>query len=288
MRNRRKRLGGGGALFIIIALIATKDLWMPIVGWLLGIFGSLLAFIVVLGLIIYAIVKTSNKKKNNGTHQANQQYNQQFNQQNRNPYSSRYGQNSSSVRKDDVVIDGSTVKVSPADAATQQQRQEAAKQAQQPQQEAFKSTGDPEIDKMIKDKDQAIKEMKRLDEGIDDEKLSSQIVHLEDVTEKIVAYIVEHPNKKNEVSKFFSYYLPTTLKLLDAYDRMDDTGISGENIDTTKKKVEDMMDMALSAFDKQLDALFGDEALDVTTDIKVMENMLKAEGLTDDGITLKL
>ena len=282
MGNRRKRLGGGGALLTIIILIATKDLWMPILGWLLGIFGSILAFFVVLALIIFAIVKTSGKKKKNSYGQTGQQYSQQTNKQNKNPYSSQYG---STAYKDDVVIDGSTVKVAPADAETQQKQETPSVQ---PQKEEFKSTGDPEIDKMIMDKEQAIKEMKRLDEGIDDEKLSSQIVHLEDVTERIVDYIVEHPNKKNEVSKFFSYYLPTTLKLLDAYDRMDDTGISGENIDTTKKKVEDMMDMALSAFDKQLDALFGDEALDVTTDIKVMENMLKAEGLTDDGITLKL
>ncbi len=281
MGNRKKRLGGGGALLIIIILIATKDIWMPILGWLLGIFGSILAFFAVLALIIFAIVKTSGKKKKKGS----QSTYQQTNQQNRNPYSSQNGQNSSNIRKDDVVIDGTSVKVENVDAGTQPRQETPAKQ---PQKEEFKSTGDPEIDKMIKDKEQAIKEMKRLDDGIDDEKLSSQIVHLEDVTERIVDYIVEHPNKKNEVSKFFNYYLPTTLKLLDAYDRMDDTGISGENIDTTKKKVEDMMDMALSAFDKQLDALFGDEALDVTTDIKVMENMLKAEGLTDDGITLKL
>ncbi len=285
MGNRRKRLGGGGALLTIIILIATKDIWMPILGWLLGIFGSILAFFVVLALIIFAIVKTSGKKKKNTYGQTGQQYNQQYSKQNKNPYSSQYGQGSSNVYKDDVVIDRSDVKVESVDSGMQQKQETPNGQ---PQKEEFKSTGDPEIDKMIMDKEQAIKEMKRLDEGIDDEKLSSQIVHLEDVTERIVDYIVEHPNKKNEVSKFFSYYLPTTLKLLDAYDRMDDTGISGENIDTTKKKVEDMMDMALSAFDKQLDALFGDEALDVTTDIKVMENMLKAEGLTDDGITLKL
>lgn len=151
-----------------------------------------------------------------------------------------------------------------------------------------KSTGDPELDKIIDDKDKAIEEMHRLNDAIYDEKISSQIEHLEVVTEKIVEYITEHPNKKGQVNKFFSYYLPTTLKLLNAYDRMDDTGISGTNIDGTKGQVTEMMDTALDAFDKQLDALFGDEALDVSTDIKVMENMLKSEGLTGDEITLSL
>ncbi len=147
-----------------------------------------------------------------------------------------------------------------------------------------KSTGDPEIDKMIDEKDKAIAEMHRLNESIEDETLSAQIDHLESVTDKIVKYVVKHPNKKNQVKKFFNYYLPTTLKLLNAYDRMDEAGISGANIDGTKGKVEEMMGTALSAFDKQLDALFADEALDVVTDISVMENMLKSEGLMDDEL----
>ena len=65
---------------------------------------------------------------------------------------------------------------------------------------------------------------------------------------------------------------------------MDATGISGDNIDTTKAKVEKMLDTIVRAFDKQLDALFGEEALDISTDITVMENLLAQEGLT--GMTL--
>lgn len=145
-------------------------------------------------------------------------------------------------------------------------------------------TGDAAIDKMLDDEERAIRELRRLDDAIPDEKLSAQIVHLEEVTTRIVNYVVENPSKQNQVRKFFTYYLPTTIKLLNAYDRMDETGISGMNIDGTKGKVEEMMNTALSAFDKQLDALYADEALDISTDIKVMESMLSQEGLTDDGL----
>lgn len=75
---------------------------------------------------------------------------------------------------------------------------------------------------------------------------------------------------------------------------MDAAGISGENIDATKKKVEQMMATISQAFDRQLDALFGDEALDISTDITVMEQMLQREGLGgqkkdgDGGVTLEL
>lgn len=148
-----------------------------------------------------------------------------------------------------------------------------------------KRTGDATIDKMLDDEELALAEMLRLDDAIEDEKVSAQIVHLEEVTTKIVDFVYDHRDKKNSVRRFFNYYLPTTLKLLNAYDRMDETGISGVNIDGTKGKVEVMMDTSLAAFDKQLDALYADEALDISLDIKVMENMLSNEGLKDDEIT---
>jgi hypothetical protein len=77
------------------------------------------------------------------------------------------------------------------------------------------------------------------------------------------------------------YYLPTTLKLLNSYDRMSATGVSGENIDTTLAKVEGMMRTIVAAFEKQLDSLYGADALDISTDITVLETMMAREGLTE-------
>lgn len=150
-----------------------------------------------------------------------------------------------------------------------------------PKQEPKKpeGTGSPEIDALLKERDRALSEMRRLNDNIADEKISAQIDHLEEVTHKIIDQVVAQPKKLPQIRRFMDYYLPTTLKILNAYDRMDNTGISGSNIDTTKKKVEGMMDTISQAFDKQLDALFGEEALDISTDITVMENLLAREGL---------
>jgi len=137
----------------------------------------------------------------------------------------------------------------------------------------------PEIAALLKERDRALSEMRRLNESIADAAISAQIDHLEDVTKRILDYVVSRPEKLPQIRRFLDYYLPTTLKILNAYDRMDSAGISGENIDTTKQKVETMISTISSAFDRQLDALFGDEALDISTDIKVMENMLAQEGL---------
>ena len=171
---------------------------------------------------------------------------------------------------------------------------EENKQEEPEKKEPPKSTGDPEIDALIKERDRAVGEMRRLNDSIEDEEISAQIDHLEEVTRKFIDLVVKQPKKLPQIRRFLDYYLPTTLKILNAYDRMDAAGISGENIDATKKKVEQMMATISQAFDRQLDALFGDEALDISTDITVMEQMLQREGLGgqkkdgDGGVTLEL
>ena len=144
------------------------------------------------------------------------------------------------------------------------------------------STGNPELDKMIRDGALAVEEMKRLDENIEDEKISQAIRELERTSQAIFQQVREAPEKLPQIRKFMDYYLPTTLKLLNAYDRMSSVGVGGENIDGTKERVEAIMDTIVAAFDKQLDGLFGAEALDVSADITVLETRLAREGLAGD------
>ena len=144
------------------------------------------------------------------------------------------------------------------------------------------STGNPELDKMIKDGNLAISEMKRLNTSIKDEKISADIDRLEDLSAKIFAQVKSDPSKLPQIRKFMDYYLPTTLKILNAYDRMGAQGVSGENIDATMQRVESMMGTIVTAFEKQLDMLFGSEAMDISADITVLENMMKREGLSED------
>ena len=153
-----------------------------------------------------------------------------------------------------------------------------------PKQEAEPSTGNAELDKMLKDGRLAIAEMKRLDDNIADPGISADIVRLEQVSQKIFDEVKRDPGKLPQIRKFMDYYLPTTLKLLNTYDRMSGAGVSGENIDTTLAKVEGMMRTIVAAFEKQLDSLYGAEALDISTDITVLENMMAREGLTEQPL----
>ena len=154
------------------------------------------------------------------------------------------------------------------------------KKAEPAKQEQPKPAYPPEIQALVSERDKAVSEMRRLNDAIKDETISAQIDRLESTTAKIVDAVVAEPSKQPQIRKFMNYYLPTTLKLLNAYDRMDATGVDGANITGTKGKIEDMLETICIAFDKQLDSLYGAEALDISTDITVLEQMLAREGLS--------
>jgi 5-bromo-4-chloroindolyl phosphate hydrolysis protein len=151
-----------------------------------------------------------------------------------------------------------------------------------------KSTGNPRVDALIEQRDDFVAQMRRLNLKIDDEKISAQINDMEYTTSKIYDYVIAHPEMAGQINQFQNYYLPTTIKLLSTYERLSTQGISGENISGTMEKVKDTLDKVVEAFHKQLDTLFAGEALDVSADITVMENLMKSEGLSDDGDQLKL
>ena len=96
-----------------------------------------------------------------------------------------------------------------------------------------------------------------------------------------------HPEKFPEIKKFTEYFLPTTLKLVDAYKKLDYQPIEGENISNAKKEIEETMDTINLAFENLLDGLFEDVAMDISTDISVLETMFAQEGLTEKNMKVK-
>ncbi len=112
---------------------------------------------------------------------------------------------------------------------------------------------------------------------IADAVLSEKIDHLETVAGKIFREVEQHPEKQQQAATFLNYYLPTTLKLLDSYAKFEEAGIEGENLSRAQERIEETMDALIKGFDKQLDDLYRNEAMDIDSDIRVMENMLRRD-----------
>jgi len=125
-------------------------------------------------------------------------------------------------------------------------------------------------------------ELREANSFVNDEGISNKVSRLEELTEKIFKIVEENPEKKPQLQRFLSYYLPTTLKLVRSYATLEKQGIKGENIMSTKENIGNILDTLATGFEQQLDQLFKSDAIDIATDINVLENLMQQDGLTSD------
>jgi len=119
-----------------------------------------------------------------------------------------------------------------------------------------------------------LRDIRRANDRIADPVLSEKIDRLEEITARIFKAVEEDPKKRGRIDTFLNYYLPTTQKLLDSYAEFESTGIEGENLRQAKERIRATMDSIIAGFAHQLDELYQTDAMDVDSDIRVMETML--------------
>lgn len=122
-----------------------------------------------------------------------------------------------------------------------------------------------------------LRQIRELNDRIADEALSAKIDRIEQVSGRIFKAIEDDPAKKGASGTFLNYYLPTTLKLLENYADFEETGVSGENLSQAKSRIEATMDSIVVGFEHQLDELYRTDAMDIDSDIRVMETMLRRD-----------
>ena len=133
-----------------------------------------------------------------------------------------------------------------------------------------------------------LREIRQINDEIENPLVSERIDRIGALTASIFRVVREKPERADEVRKFMNYYLPTTLKLLKSYSLMEKQSYQGENIQQSRKKIEDVLETLVHAFEQQQDKLFQSDALDVETDISVLETMMASDGLTEQSQGLHL
>ena len=142
-------------------------------------------------------------------------------------------------------------------------------------------SGDETADAVIAKGQEMLRQIRAENDAITDAVLSSQMDELERLCIQIFKTVAEKPLKASQIRKFMNYYLPTTLKMLASYRTMDQRGVSAADMAEARSTLIRGMGMVLTACQKQLDNLYKDTMLDVTTDIDVLEQMLKRDGFTE-------
>lgn len=165
---------------------------------------------------------------------------------------------------------------------TKKEKAEREAEAARQQQEFSKLS--PEVQKIIQAGDEYVRKIREANDAIPGEEISAKMSRMEMLVDRIFDRVEEHPESVADIRKLMEYYLPTTIKLLDAYEDLDAQPVQGENIITAKKEIEKTIDTLNTAFEKLLDDLFQDTAWDLSSDITVLQTMLAQEGLTEDGL----
>ena len=143
----------------------------------------------------------------------------------------------------------------------------------------------PELLEVLQKGGKFLEEIRRCNDAIPGVEISEKISRMEQIVERIFRRTEEHPEIIPDLKKLMDYYLPMTVKLLTAYADMDAQIVQGETILNSKREIEETLDTLNLAFEKLLDELFQDTALDVSSDISVLKTLLAQEGLTEDELT---
>lgn len=162
---------------------------------------------------------------------------------------------------------------------TYEEEEKQRKQESEKNQEERRQRLSPEVRKVIEEGDAFVQKLHQCNDAIQGEEISAKISHMEIVVDKIFDRVEQNPDSVDDVRKLMEYYLPTTIKLLEAYEEMDNQPVGGQNIHTAKAEIEATLDTLNIAFEKLLDSLFQTAAWDVSSDISVLNTMLAQEGL---------
>ena len=141
------------------------------------------------------------------------------------------------------------------------------------------ATGSEDVDAMLAGIEKNLDALHALNDAIPDAKLSAEMDRMERAGRGILQAVEANPDKAGQIDRFARYYLPEAVKIMSAYARLQ--RVQGPNADGMRQEVLDTAGTIAQAFENQLDALYSAEALDLSTDIEVLESILKSQNLAD-------
>ena len=141
------------------------------------------------------------------------------------------------------------------------------------------ATGSEDVDAMLTGIAADLDRLHALNDAIPDQELSAAMDRMEKAGRRIVDVVEKDPEKARMVDRFARYYLPESLKLMSAYAELEKNGVQGENAAQITRELHQNAGTTATAFETLLDSLYSDEALNISTDIEVLDSILKSQDL---------
>lgn len=123
---------------------------------------------------------------------------------------------------------------------------------------------------------------------IENEEIQKNLNEINNIVAKIISTIEKEPKKENKLNNFFEYYLPVTIKLVDRFDVIENQNMSTKESKKFLSSTGDMIKEINNVFKKFLNNLYESDMLDTKVEIKVLNQMLKADGLDKNEIDIEV
>jgi 5-bromo-4-chloroindolyl phosphate hydrolysis protein len=134
------------------------------------------------------------------------------------------------------------------------------------------------VKRVIKEGRKKIRVIKRMAKKTEDKSIRDQILAIHSVARKIFDNFEYDPKDIKAARQFLNYYLDATIKIIEQYSILSDMK-TDEKKKETLKEVEKLMGRIEKAFENQLTKLYDDDFINLDTEIRVLENTVKHDGL---------
>lgn len=135
---------------------------------------------------------------------------------------------------------------------------------------------------LIKESILSLDKISETKNDIKDASFREDVDHLLGNSEDILKIIEKYPDKATYIGKFSTYYLPTSLKLVESYKDFELVNSNDSRILKSMAEIAESIRTISEAFNKMKIDLLDDRAMDVKTEIDTINLLLKQEGLTKD------
>lgn len=122
---------------------------------------------------------------------------------------------------------------------------------------------------------------------LENDELKKTLNEINDTVNKIIKTIEKNPEKESKLKNFFDYYLPVTVKLVDRYDEIENQKISSSDTKKFNENTLNTLNEINDVFKKFLNNLYQSDMIDTNVEIKVLNSMLKSDGLDKNEINVK-
>ena len=129
-----------------------------------------------------------------------------------------------------------------------------------------------------------IGEIDRHGKFIADANVSLELAEIKNILSKMINLLKDEKDIEKyseQLDQFFSSYFPTVMKILDTYRKIEEQGLNVSSAVETKARIAESIPSVRKALEKELDNMYQNKMLDITTDIDVLESMLAKDGLLD-------